>query len=62
MRFVVVPPFLAPGANQTTYFHFCDFVKSSKFYEFAIWLGTEHEFWSRCFIATFVSGALVPTK
>ena len=41
---------------------FYDFTKFCNFHEVAIWLAPEHSFWSRCFIAIFVSGALGPTK
>ena len=53
---------LAPGFEQTTYARFYDFAKFNTFHEFAIWLAQEHQFWSRCFMSIFVSGAPVPTK
>ena len=35
-------PFLAPGASQTTYFHFLWFFKNNNFHEFVIWFWAEH--------------------
>ena len=60
--FVVVTRFLHLVLTKQHISTFYDFVEFRNFQEFVIWLAPEHQFWRRCFMSIFVSGALVLAK